>query len=304
VVPIGRPVANLQAYILDEQCQPVPIGVPGQLYLGGAGLGRGYLNRPDLTAQRFIPHPFSPDPGARLYQTGDLARYLADGNIEFLGRADFQIKIRGQRLEPGEIEAALASLEAIDRAIVVALHDLPAGERLAAYLVPAVGSASPPTGKDLRAYLATKLPEYMIPSVFVYLEELPLLPNGKVDRNSLPAPDSTRLEGQAEYIPPGSDAERIIAGVWEAALGISPIGVQENFFEIGGNSLSATRLITQLQNIFQVKIPLNRFFQANSIIQCAALVEELLIEQIENLDEEQAQTLLSPNSPDRPLTTG
>ncbi len=291
IVPIGRPVPNIEAYILDKFLQPVPVGVAGQLYLGGAGVGRGYLNRPSLTAERFIPNPFS-STGSRLYQTGDLARYLPDGDIEYLGRVDFQVKIRGHRIEPGEIETVIQELPTIEKAIVIARDDLPGGNRLVAYLLPASGMGSLPSAGDLRNHVASKMPDYMVPSVFTYLDVLPLLPNGKVDRHALPAPPTDRPELRAKFTTPDSAAEQLIAGVWEQILGISPVGSHDNFFDLGGNSLLATQMIYQLQNIFQVKIPLDHFFRAATVSQSATLIEELLIEEIEKLDEEQTKALL------------
>ena len=195
---IGRPIANTQIYILDPHLQPVPLGVPGELHIGGAGLARGYLNRPELTAEKFIPDPFSNEPGARLYQTGDLARYLPDGNIEFLGRLDHQVKIRGFRIELGEIETALNTYPAVREAVVVAREDNPGDKRLVAYVV--LGQEQALTISDLRGFLKQKLPDYMVPSAFVALDALPLTPNGKVDRRALPAPDLSKLESDGVYV--------------------------------------------------------------------------------------------------------
>ncbi|MGH3370533.1 MAG: non-ribosomal peptide synthetase, partial [Nocardioidaceae bacterium] len=213
---IGRPIPDLRVYVLDDHLRPMPPGVPGELYVAGAGLARGYLHRPGLTAERFVPDPFATTPGARLYRTGDLARYLPDGNIEFLGRADHQVKIRGFRIEPGEIEAALVGRPEIGTAVVVAREDEPGRKRLVAYLVPAPG-ADEPTTAELRALLAKTLPDYMVPQAFVTLDQLPLTPNGKLDRKALPAPDLGPL-AVADYVAPRTDAERILAGIWSGVL--------------------------------------------------------------------------------------
>ncbi|MGH7830815.1 MAG: amino acid adenylation domain-containing protein, partial [Candidatus Binatia bacterium] len=212
IVPIGRPIANTDIYLLDRHLHPVPIGVAGEIHIGGAGLARGYLNRPDLTAEKFIPNPFSTEPGARLYKTGDRARYLPDGNIEFLGRIDSQVKVRGFRIELGEIETLLADHPGARQSVAIVREDEPGQKRLVAYLVAKREFAL--TTSDLRGYLKDKLPEYMIPSAFVMLDALPLTPNGKVDRKALPAPDHSRPEQENPFVPPSTAAEKTIAEIW------------------------------------------------------------------------------------------
>jgi acyl-coenzyme A synthetase/AMP-(fatty) acid ligase len=200
IVPIGRPVANTQIYILDRQMQPVPIGISGELHIGGVQVARGYLNRPELTQEKFVPDPFSKKKGARLYKTGDLARYLPDGEIEYLGRLDFQVKIRGFRIELGEIEAALSQHQHVKEAVVIAGRDVSGGQRLVAYVVPSQDEK--PTVESLRSFLMDKLPEYMVPAVFVNLDALPLTANGKVDRKALPEPDQSRPDMEEAYVVP------------------------------------------------------------------------------------------------------
>jgi amino acid adenylation domain-containing protein len=241
--PIGRPLANTRIYILDACGEPVPVGVTGELYIGGAGVARGYLNRPELTAARFLKDPFTDDPNARMYRTGDLGRWLADGNIEFLGRNDFQVKIRGFRIELGEIEARLSEHEGVQEAVVLAREDTPGDKRLVAYYTAreqnSVGTEA------LRAHLAAKLPEYMVPPAYVRLESLPLTPNGKLDRKALPAP-----EGDAyvlrQYEAPQGAIEELLAGIWAELFNRERVGRHDNFFELGGHSLMAVTLVERL----------------------------------------------------------
>lgn len=252
--PIGRPTANMQIYLLDQQQQLVPVGVPGELYIGGVGLARGYLNRPDLTVEKFIPNPFSIEPGARLYKTGDLARYLPDGNIEFLGRIDHQVKLRGFRIELGEIETALSQHSGVKHTVVIVREDLSYQKRLVAYVV---SRQKPiPTIYNLRQFLAQKLPEYMIPSAFVFLDELPLTPNGKIDRKALPQPEQTRPELEERFTPPRTPVEEELARIWCEVLRLDRIGIHDSFFTLGGHSLSATQVISRINNIFTMEIPL------------------------------------------------
>jgi amino acid adenylation domain-containing protein len=241
VAHIGQPIANTKIYILDRHLQPAPIGVTGELYIGGAGVARGYLNRPELTAERFLADPFSDAPGARMYKTGDLARWRADGNIEYLGRTDFQVKIRGFRIELGEIEARLAEVPGIREAVVLAREDSPGNKRLVAYVV---GDALEPA--TLRAQLGQQLPEYMVPSAFVALERLPLTPNGKLDRRALPAPEGEAF-AQRLYEAPVGEIEQTLARLWGELLGVERVGRGDNFFELGGHSLLAVRLISRLR---------------------------------------------------------
>src|SRR4029077_13771325 len=251
--PIGQPVANTRVYILDTYLEPVPVGVVGELYLGGDCLARGYLNRPGLTAETFIANPFSSEPGARLYRTGDLARYKSDGNIEFLGRIDNQVKIRGFRIELGEIEAVLTQHPAVRGSAVIAREDRAGDKQLVAYMVP---KESAPAASELRAFLKAKLPEYMVPSAFVVLDSLPLTPNGKVDRQALPEPDRGSADLEQVYVAPGNASEQAIADIWIEILGVKRIGIHDNFFDLGGHSLKATQVVSRLRDLFQCDIPL------------------------------------------------
>jgi amino acid adenylation domain-containing protein/non-ribosomal peptide synthase protein (TIGR01720 family) len=241
-VPLGRPLANMQSYILDQQLRPVPIGVVGELHLGGAGLARGYINRPDATAAKFIPSPFS-NAGERLYQTGDLARYLGDGRIEFLGRVDQQVKIHGYRIEPGEIETALLEREEIVQCVVVAREDQPGDRRLAAYVV--TRNQTKIASGELRAFLKDRLPEYMTPSAFVLLDALPLTANGKVDRRALPVPDHSRANGDNVFVAPRNHVEEVLANIWASVLSVDRVGVYDNFFDLGGDSILSIQIIAR-----------------------------------------------------------
>jgi amino acid adenylation domain-containing protein len=270
-VTIGRPIANTQIHILNSFLHPVPIGVQGELHIGGAGVARGYLNRPELTAEKFIPDPFSAAPGARLYKTGDLARYRPDGNIEFLGRADHQVKIRGFRIELGEIEAALGQHPAVREAVVLAREDAAGEKRLVSYVV---ADREPlPTTTDLRNFLKEKLPEYMVPAVFVLLDALPLMPNGKVDRWALPAPDRSRPELDKAFVAPRTPTEELLAEIWAQLLDIERVGIHDNFFDLGGHSLLATQLVSRMREAFQVEIPLRRLFEVPTVAGLAESIE-------------------------------
>jgi amino acid adenylation domain-containing protein/non-ribosomal peptide synthase protein (TIGR01720 family) len=271
---IGRPLSNIEVYILDAHLQPVPIGVAGELYLGGISLARGYLNQPDLTAERFVPHPFSAQAGARLYKTGDLARYLPDGQVDFLGRVDHQVKVRGFRIELGEIEEALLSHPGVQECVVIASEDALENRRLVAYVVPNTQPA--PTTSNLRTYLQDRLPAYMLPSIFIMLEHLPLLPNGKVNRKALPSPDTATNEVVRTFVAPRSPVEESLVEIWQELLGRSNVGIHDNFFEIGGQSLLATQLISRLQAIWQIELPLRSFFEEPTIAQLAARIETML----------------------------
>ena len=249
-VPIGRPIANTEIYILDAHFQPVPIGVHGELYIGGDGLAQGYLNLPELTAERFVVHPFSDQAGSRLYRTGDLVRYRPDGNIEFLRRIDDQVKVRGYRIEPREIEAALNQHPGVKEAVVVArARDLSEEKELVGYIVPNQDSVA--SASDLRSLLRQKLPDYMIPSAFVFLNELPLTPNGKVDRSKLPPPDDSRPSLDQGFVEPRSEIEELVAQVWREVLKVEKVGVYDNFFDLGGHSLLATRVVARLRKQLQ-----------------------------------------------------
>ncbi|MEY2427162.1 MAG: hypothetical protein QOJ40_47, partial [Verrucomicrobiota bacterium] len=276
-VPIGRPIANTQVYVLDVHLKPTPIGVPGELYAGGDGLARGYWNRPELTAEKFIPNPFqTTGPVQYLYRTGDLARYLSDGNIEFLGRIDQQVKIRGFRIEPGEIETILGEHPGVRECVVTVCGSDTANKRLAAYFVPAAKPAA--TAGELRSFLAGKLPEYMVPSTFVELAGLPLTPNGKVNRKALPAPDQARPELAKRYASPRDEVEVQLTKIWEQVLGIRPVGIEDKFFELGGHSLLAVRVIAQMEKAFGRKLRLATIFQAPTIRELAAIIREEVAE--------------------------
>ena len=262
-VPLGRPIANTQIYLLDFNLSPVPIGVAAELYIGGAGLARGYVMRPEVTAEKFIPNPFGNEPGARLYKTGDLARYLPDGNIEFLGRIDHQVKIRGFRIELGEIESVLSHNTALREAIVVAREDAPGDRRLVAYIVPASPRAS--LIAELRAFLKEKLPDYMVPSFFVVLEALPLTSNGKLDRNALPAPEEVRPEMEVAYVAPRSELERAIADVWKDVLHVEEVGLYDNFFDLGGHSLFMVQVHSKLLDLLGKDISMIDLFKYPTI---------------------------------------
>ncbi len=262
-VPIGRPIANTQIYILDRHLQPTPIGVPGELHIGGIGLARGYFNRTELTAEKFIPDPFKSEPGARLYKTGDLARYLPDGAIEYLRRMDHQVKIRGFRIELGEIESVLAGLPGVREAVVVAREDVPGDKRLVAYLT--TNGGEPVKNSELRGLLQAKLPDYMVPSVFVTLDRFPLTPNGKVDRKTLPAPDLAPPESGKDFVAPVTDMEKTLAGIWSQLLRTKQVGTQDNFFEAGGDSLLAIRLASKIKQALRFDLPARAIFQHPTI---------------------------------------
>ncbi len=300
-VPIGRPVANTQIYLLDARLNPVPVGVPGELYIGGIQLARGYLNRPGLSAERFIPDRFSatghPCPegtrGARLYKTGDLARYLPDGAIEYLGRLDFQVKVRGFRIELGEIEAILGQHPQVREAIVMARQDEPGNTRLVAYVVenkeqrtngqtnkranePGNREEQGLNAQELRGFLREHLPDYMVPSACVFLDALPLSPNGKLDRKALPAPDLAHSEHIAAFSAPRAPTEELIAGIWAAVLGVERVGINDNFFALGGHSLLATQVMSRVRSAFRVELPLSVLFNAPTVAALSARVDQAM----------------------------
>jgi amino acid adenylation domain-containing protein len=272
-IPYGRPMANQRAHILDPYLQPVPVGVPGELHLGGAGLARGYFDRPDLTAEKFIPNPFGQQPGERLYKTGDLACYMPDGNIELIGRMDYQVKIRGHRIELSEIVAALKQHPAIQQAVVVAREDKPGNKRLVAYVV-SIPSSDKPTQSELRDVLKKQLPDYMIPPVIVVLDKMPLSPNGKVDRRSLPPPQAVRSQLANAFIPARTELERLLVGLWQAILGVEQIGIADNFFELGGNSIQAATFINKIQDQLAEIIHLVAIFDAPTIADFASYLHK------------------------------
>ena len=262
-VPIGRPIANTEIYILDANLNPVPIGVSGELYIGGPGLARGYLNRPELTAEKFIKHPFTADPTNRLYKTGDRARYLPDSNIEFLGRMDNQVKIRGYRIELGEIEAVLSQHPAVKDSVVVMRNGVSGDKRLVAYVVPR--QQDRPASSELRSYLKAKLPSYMVPSAFIKLEGFLLTTNGKLDYDSLPAPRSQDEQEEVGYVAPRDHTERLLCEIWSQVLGVNRIGIDDDFFAIGGHSLLAAKLFARLDEAFGRSLPLGVLFTASTI---------------------------------------
>ncbi len=262
-IPIGRPIANTTVYVLDPHFQPVPIGVAGELYIGGDGLARGYLNCPELTAEKFVSNPFSNEPGARLYKTGDLGRYRSDGHIEFLGRIDHQVKLRGYRVELGEIEAALGEHSAVQDNRVVMREAAPGDKRLVAYVVLKEGVI--PTSSELRSYLKAKLPSYMVPSTFMTLEAFPLTTNGKLDCDALPPLRSNDTQQEVELVAPRDETERLLCRIWSQVLGVNRIGIDDNFFAIGGHSLLAAKLFARLDEAFGCSLPLGVLFAAPTI---------------------------------------
>ncbi len=276
-VPIGRPIANTEVYILDPHFKPMPIGVPGQLYISGVGLAQGYLNQPHQTAERFVPHPFSHEGSARLYKTGDLARYLPDGNVEFLGRTDHQVKIRGFRIELGEIEAVLKQHEAVRETVVLVREDEPGQERLVAYVVAHRKNAS--TVSELRSFLKEKLPEYMLPAAFVVLDGLPLTPNGKVDRKALPAPEDIRLELEATHVAPRTELEQNIAAVWQEALHVEKVGIHDSFFDLGGHSLLMVKVHNKLRGAMNKELSIIDMFRYPTVSSLASYLSGELNEE-------------------------
>ena len=266
-ISIGRPIANTDVYLLDTHLQPVPVGVAGELHIGGTGLARGYLNRPELTAEKFIADPFR---GGRMYKTGDAARYLPDGRIEYLNRLDNQVKLRGYRIELGEIEAALRKHPGINEAVVVVRSDTGA-KALAAYFIP---NEPPPNAGELRDFLRQSLPEYMVPSFFVLLDAFPLTPNGKVDRKVLPPPDRSVLQDEQSFVPPRDELETQLAKIWSDVLGVPRVGVHDNFFELGGESILALRMFVQIEQTLGKKLPLATLIQANTIEALANALRE------------------------------
>lgn len=291
--PIGRPIANTEIYVLDEHLGRVPIGEAGELYIGGAGLARGYLHRPELTQERFIAHPFKAETDARLYRTGDLARYASDGQIEFLGRADEQVKLRGYRIELDEIASMLNRRPEMQASCVMAREETPGDKQLVAYLVTAPGAN---IGlRSLRDGLATQLPEYMIPSVYVVLGALPLTPNGKVDRAALPAPDATNKLRIETVAAPTTPVEERLVTIVASTLGLeaAQVGIDDNFFLLGGHSLSGTQVITRIADMFDVEISLHALFTAPTIAELSLEVERLILAKLDAMSEDEIQSLLA-----------
>ncbi|MBL8264423.1 MAG: AMP-binding protein, partial [Xanthomonadaceae bacterium] len=264
-LPIGRPLANEQVYILDAHRQPVPVGVTGELYIGGAGVARGYLNRPELTAERFVDSLFVA--GARLYRTGDLGRWRADGLIEYLGRNDFQVKIRGYRIELGEIESRLSAQPGVKEAVVQAVPGADGLPRLVAYCEASEGAEV--DAGALRSALLAQLPEYMVPTAYVSMTAWPSTRNGKLDRSALPLPEAASLAGGNEYVAPSTPMEEVLAVIWSELLGVERIGVHDRFFDLGGHSLMAMRLLAAVQDTFGFTLPLKTFFESPTIAHMA-----------------------------------
>ncbi|WP_375467717.1 amino acid adenylation domain-containing protein [uncultured Nostoc sp.] len=274
-ISIGCPLANTQIYILDSHLQPVPIGISGELYIGGEGLARGYLNRPDLTAEKFISNPFSPNPKSRLYKTGDLARYLPDGHIEYLGRIDYQIKLRGFRIELGEIETALLQHPEVKEGVVIVREDTSNENHLVGYIVAETGQDSLQVISQLRRFLKQQLPDFMVPTIFMALEAMPLTPNGKVDRKALPEPDASRPELEANYVAPRTPIEQQIADIWMQVLNVKRVGIYDNFFELGGYSLVGIQVVSRVRQALQVEILMSNLFELPTVADLAQRVETL-----------------------------
>ncbi len=268
-VPIGRPIPHLRLYGLDGYGEPVPFDVAGELYIGGIGVGRGYLNDPAKTAAAFVPDPFATEPGLRLYRSGDLVRFRSDDTLEFLGRRDHQVKIRGYRIELGEIEARLAQHPHVREAVVAVSEDRPGNKRLIAYVV---GESPARNAAAIRSFAAETLPDYMVPSVVMFLDALPLTPNGKIDRKALPAPEDGELSSHDDA--PCTAVEEILAGIWAEILGIKHVGVHDNFFELGGHSLLATQVVSRIRTSFQIELPLRSLFEAPTVEALSAVIEQ------------------------------
>jgi surfactin family lipopeptide synthetase C len=302
-IPIGKPIGNTDVYVLDACMQPVPVGVSGELYVGGEGLARGYLRRPALTAERFVPHPFGEQPGRRLYRTGDVVRWQADGTLEFVGRSDEQVKVRGHRIEPGEVEAALSQCPAVRAALVLLREDAPGKRSLVAYVVAREGSAL--TAGELREHLRERLPDYMMPDAFVLLTEMPLNENGKVDRAALPAPHSDRAGAQGTGAEPQTPVEELLVGIWGELLGVERVGVDENLFDLGLQSLLAMRAVSRVRDALGVDLPLRAPFESPTVRGLAASIERVraeagdgedlarMLAEVERLSEDEARIMMT-----------
>jgi amino acid adenylation domain-containing protein len=285
--PIGRPIDNTQVYILDEAMREVPAGTPGEIYIGGLGVARGYRNRPELTAERFLPNPFD---GTRFFKTGDCAQTLPDGQIAFLGRFDEQIKIRGFRIEPNEIVAALNEHPAVSQSVIVAREITCGDSRLVAYLVPKAGHLA--TVSELRDFLSARLPAYMVPAMYVTIDTIPLTPNGKVDRAALPAPDASNTLGEDVFHAPQTEVEQVVAGILAPLLGLERVDVEANFFALGGHSLLGIQLISRVRDSLGVELSLRTVFEAPSVAELSAEIERLLCAKLESMSEEEVQRTL------------
>jgi amino acid adenylation domain-containing protein len=295
VPSIGKPIANVRAYVVDDQLDPVAMGTPGELLIGGDGVARGYLNRPALTDEKFIPDPFSGTPGAQLYRTGDLARQRLDGEIEFLGRVDEQVQIHGNRVELGEISATLHRHPAVRSSVVVVDEHVPDERRLIAYVVTTDGRR--PDTEQLRAHLAQHLPNYMVPAVFVCLEQLPLTPNGKVDRAALPAPSPANTAQPPDSVRPENELEQVLETVVAELLDLERVGVDENFFLLGGHSLLGAQLVMRIRDCFSVEMSLRSLFDNPTVAGIAAEVERLVVADLEAMSDDDAARLLATSSP-------
>jgi len=289
-VSLGTPLTNSQVYVLDRKGQPVPMGVPGELYLAGVGLARGYLKRPELSAEKFLPDPFGTNPGARVYRTGDLVRHRDDGTLQFLGRVDHQVKLRGFRIELGEIEARFAQHPAIHEARVMVREDETDNPCLVAYLVFATDRDL--SVKELRSFLQQQLPDFMIPSTFVTLETFPLTPNGKVDRRRLPAPERTRGNLGTSLVAPQTPTEQELMVIWKEVLGLEEVWIHDNFFDLGGHSLLATQMVSRLRKVFQIELLLRSVFEHPTLESLAQQIEGQIIEEISAMSEEEVEAYL------------
>jgi acyl-coenzyme A synthetase/AMP-(fatty) acid ligase/acyl carrier protein len=300
-VPIGRPIANTACYIVDGRGRPTPTGVVGALFISGAGVARGYVGQEELTAERFVTDPFEAVAGGRMYSTGDLARWLPDGTIEFLGRADEQVKIRGFRVEPAEIEEALRRLPAVREAAVVAREEASGDKRLVGYVV-SDGSVS---SEQLHAHVAEWVPDFMVPSAFALLDELPRTPSGKIDRLALPEPEAAAASAE-EFVAPRTPMEEKVAAIWADVLNVQQVGIHDDFFALGGHSLLATQIVAQIRTDFSVELPLHSLFSSPTVESLAAAVLELigedeettrLLDELEGLSDEEAAKLLGEPTP-------
>jgi non-ribosomal peptide synthetase component E (peptide arylation enzyme)/acyl carrier protein len=291
---IGRPLPNVQVFVLDTRLQPVPVGVPGELYVAGPGLARGYHGRPELTAEKFVPNPFTSD-GGRLYRTGDKVRLRSDGQLEFLGRLDSQVKLRGFRIELGEVESALLSHPSLHQAAVVLREDSPGHKRLVAYVVPASGQSL--DASALHQHLKARLPEYMVPSAFVPLAALPLSSSGKLDTAALPAFDGERPALARPYVEPRNDVERQLTALWAELIGIERVGVLDDFFELGGHSLLATQIVSRIRRDFGVELPLRQLFNEPTV---ANLAEQIVTAQASQMSAEELELLMAELEAEEP----
>ncbi len=297
---IGAPISNVQVYVLDEKLQPVAVGDPGELFIGGAGVARGYRNRPDWTAERFVANPLGTDRHDRMYRTGDMVRLLPDGQLQFIGRTDEQVKIAGYRIEPNEIAHALTRHTAIESSCVVPRQDMKGQRKLVAYVVSKADAKL--TSVELRSFLQQQLPAYMIPAEFVRLDRLPVLPSGKIDRSALPQPNSTNLLTDAVFVAPRNPIEEHMAEILSGLLGLDRVSVEDNFFMLGGHSLLGTQLIGRVRDAFGVELSLRTVFEASTIAQLSAEIEKLLLAQLESMTEEEARQLLEAADHDHPPT--